>query len=92
MAAATHDELDCITDACAMYQTVLHEADRFGSDNDGWCNPDEELRARMPMMLAQLSPAARAMLNDHLDHLRELVAHVHRLEAAYVTDVNRSSA
>jgi len=84
----SHDELDCITEACAMYEVILEAV-----TGDVACDmaPEDELRAKMPTLLAELSPQARAMLDDHLDHVRELVAHFHRLERLYET-ANRSSA
>ena len=73
-------ELDCITDAAGMYQSILASAD---TAKQSTLTPEEELRVKLPLLLAQLSPAAHAMIRDHLDHLRELVAHVHRAEAAH---------
>jgi hypothetical protein len=81
-----HDELACITDAAAMYTTLLDDA--VADDDDGFTDDEiaaveGELREALPVLLVQLSPAARCVLHDHAGHLREVVAHVHRLEARY---------
>jgi len=86
-----HDELACITDACAMWHTIIAEAGAATGDHNGQL-PEDELREVLPGVLAALSPQAFAMLIDWSDHVRELVAHVHRMRAAVYNDANRSSA
>lgn len=76
------DELDCITRAVAMYRAILDEAERLSRPQVSSLDPEAELRDRLPAIFAQLSPAARGMLADHLDHTIELVAFLNRLPAA----------
>lgn len=80
--AMCSDELGCITEAVGMYQSIFAEAEAHAISTDGCgVDPEIELRARLPLMLGQLSPAARARLRDHLRHTAELVAFVHRTAA-----------
>lgn len=90
-AVVGHNEIDCITDACGMWSSILEEADSLGHGRESDLGAHEELRMKLPLMYSYLSPAARQVLADHLDHLRELVADMHRRTNAY-SDANRSSA
>lgn len=83
-----HDELGCITDAAAMYRAILAEADdraaqraRAGTTAPGRVDPVDELRSVLPRLYASLSPAARALIHDHVAHCVDLVAFVYRAEA-----------
>jgi hypothetical protein len=71
-----HDELACITDAAAMYQTILDEADlrAWHPSEYDQLDPETELRRKLPWLLGKLSPAARALMRDHLSHGEEMIA------------------
>ncbi len=77
-----HDELDCATDAVVMYQAILGDAARLATDtpDPDVVDAETELRRELPRLYATLTGPARAMLADHLAHLGELVAFVHRGE------------
>ena len=72
------DEVACVTAGATMVQTVLAEADELACPCLVACvSPEAELRARLPLMLAQLSPGARAVLREHNAHVTDLVAGLH---------------
>lgn len=77
----SHDELDCLTRAVALYDRALDDADRHHTQPAVWDSPEDEVRDILPRLLAWLSPDARALMRDHLDHTSELVAFVHRAGA-----------
>lgn len=79
----SHDEVDCITRAVALYEGVLDGADGHHQPGPRRCtlDPETEVREVLPMLLGWLSPEARALIRDHLDHTTELVAFVHRVGA-----------
>lgn len=77
----SHDEVDCITRAVALYETILDSAachHRPGPQAEAVVDPETEVREVLPLLLGWLSPEARALIHDHLDHTAELVAFVHR--------------
>jgi hypothetical protein len=76
-----HDDLACVTDAVSMWRTVTDQATDVGGGAPNG-DPELELRERLPVMLATLSPAAMAVLRDHLAHVEELVAAVWACKAA----------
>lgn len=80
----SHDEVDCITRAVALYETILESAachHRPGPHTEALVDPETEIRELLPLLFGWLSPEARALMHDHLDHTAELVAFVHRVDA-----------
>lgn len=86
-----HNELSCITDVTAMWGAVLDDADQLAPDPapTGF-DPLDELRVRLPGVLATFSPAARAMVRFQLDQMLELVAFAHGM-AAILDHANASA-
>lgn len=78
------NELGCVTDAVGMYQSILTEAGQWCPGEPSHLDPEHELRVKLPLMFGQLSPSAQAILQDHLNHLSELVAFVHRVERSQI--------
>jgi hypothetical protein len=79
------DEVECVTAASAMYVAVLDEADELSTRTR--CSHDQvlelrRLQERLPKLLAELSPAGRAIMRDHFDHYLDMVAWFHKMEAA----------
>lgn len=74
------DGLDCITEAVGIWGVAVGEAERFDGryDSGPGVDPGTELRERLPGLLGQLSPDARALVLDHVRHTADLVAFVHR--------------
>jgi hypothetical protein len=80
----SHDEVDCITRAVALYEGVLDGAachHRPGPQSQSVVDAETEVREVLPLLLGWLSDEARALIRDHLDHTTELVAFVHRVGA-----------
>lgn len=79
----SHDEVDCITRAVALYEGVLDRAAGHHKTGQPQAAVDAETEVRevLPLLLGWLSPEARALIRDHLDHTTELVAFVHRVGA-----------
>ena len=78
LSPGSHDGLACATEAVALYSAALDEAARLYVDDD--CDdlsPTDELRDRLPALLATLSPAAREAMCCHVRHFGALVAFVH---------------
>lgn len=82
---AVHNEVDCLTEGVAWFTTVLDQADHLPRRQwwrfhlrRRWESPDEELRALMPYLLAELSPGARLLLRDKHSHVTELVVGLHQ--------------
>ena len=73
-----HNEVACVTAGIAMYSVILTEADAISTGGCfSWVDPATELAERLPLMLAQLSPEARALIREHNEHCVELVAGLH---------------
>lgn len=73
-----HNEVACLTAGTAMIQAILEQAEAIAPPSEyAETDPRHELRTRLPRMLAQLSPEARALLYDHQSHVVELVAGLH---------------
>jgi hypothetical protein len=62
-----------------MYRAAFAEA-RCSPAVTTSVDAETEIRTRLPYMIGQFSPAARAQMMDHLAHVEDLVAFVHRLE------------
>ena len=76
------DEVACVTAGTALIALVLDDADAMAQPPPAswmapWVSPEDELRVRLPAMLSQLTPAARALIRDHQRHVAELVAGLH---------------
>lgn len=77
-----HDEVACVTAGTALVSLVLDEADALAHPPPAawmapWVSPEDELRVRLPAMLSQLSPEARALIREHQGHMSDLVAGLH---------------
>ena len=73
-----HNEVACITAGIAMYSVILDKADAIAQNGGGTrMDPEDELMARLPALLAQLSAEARALIREHHDHGTDLIAGLH---------------
>jgi len=63
-------ELDTLTAAISYYNDILDEADAIAAVHGythSSTDPEAEIAARLPLMLASFSAEARAMIREHID-------------------------
>ena len=72
-----HNEVACITAGAAKFSRILDEADAIASAGIVLETPGDALGEALPVMLAQLSPEARAEVREYQHHCVELIAGLH---------------
>jgi hypothetical protein len=73
-----HDELDRLTDACAMWRAIIDQADELAPDIGGGMDPEAEMRLRLPAVIGTCTPATRQAIREHVSLVADAVALLHR--------------